>query len=216
MPGLLVVMLLFADVAMIVVHLTHKSWGYPRAWFYDLGADHSWGELYLYLKWVWIAFLALVIWRRYRASVFLAFSAICFVLFIEDSMKFRERISRALVYDVMDRFPIVAGRPLVAMQAIELVWLSGVTLGILLLFGVGWWRTDRQRRSEAFTLALFFALFAFVSVVIDTWHSFYDMGTLGDILLTTIEDGGEVFSMSPAVAYAFWLARRSLEPTSPG
>lgn len=65
---------------------------------------------------------------------------------------------------------------------------------------------------DATALAGFFVAFAFCAVVLDTVHSLTTMGTGLDTALTVLEDGGELVSMSPAVAFAYAIARR--EPTS--
>lgn len=203
---LLLVMLGCVDLLMVTAHLAQKLLGRPSAWFYDLGADHSWGELYLYLKWLWVALLGVVIWRRLRAPVFLALSGVCGVLLLEDVLRAHERVGWALEQPLTQRFAVLEGRRLLAFQVGELLWLAGVALVILVILAVGWLRTRRPQRSQFVTLVSFFAIFAFFSVVIDSWHSLYPLKSLADTLLTALEDGGEVASMTPAVAYAFWLA----------
>lgn len=210
-PALLLAMLVSADLLLILAHLGQKFLGRPGAPFYDLGVDHSWGELYLYLKWIWLAALCVVIWRRLRAPVFLALSAVCAVLYVEDAFRAHERVGWALDEPLTRRFEVLEGRRMLAFQVGELLWLAGVTVVIVVLLGVGWWRTDGPRRRHIVTLLACFALFAFFSVVIDTWHSLYVPGSTADRLLTALEDGGEVASMSPAVAFAFALAHHRLD-----
>jgi hypothetical protein len=81
-----------------------------------------------------------------------------------------------------------------------------IVLGVLII--LTWRRSDQASRRDAGSVMVWFAVMAVFAVGVDTLHSFFDMGTTADFLLTTIEDGGEMLALIPAVAAAFALAAR--------
>lgn len=97
---------------------------------------------------------------------------------------------------------------LVALQIGELAWYAVIAAGVVTIVVLGWARSSASARADAGTLGVFFLAFAFCAVVLDSVHSLFPHGTAIDTVLTVLEDGGELVSMSPAVAFAFALAVR--------
>jgi len=212
---LLLGMLLVSDALLIALHLSQKLVGVPATQTYDLGIDRSYSEVLLMMKWAWIAMLCVVAWRTRRAPVLLAVAAVCAILFVEDGLSLHEAIGRmfapaaARVVDLPD---------LALLQVGELAWFAVLAAAIAAISLIGWIRSDPPARRDATALAGFFVAFAFCAVVLDTVHSLTTMGTGLDTALTVLEDGGELVSMSPAVAFAYAIARRepASAPVAPG
>lgn len=149
--------------------------------------------------------MRLVAWRSRHATILLSIVATCAILLIEDGLFVHERIGWALEPVLTDIAPSVD--PLVWMQVGELAWWCVLVAILVTTFVVGWIRSTRESRIDAATIAVFFLAFAFFSVVVDSAHAFVAPGTVADGVLTLIEDGGELISMTPAVALAVaWAA----------
>lgn len=203
---LLLVLFLITDTVLILFHLTHTLIGSPWEKAFDLGVDRSFGELLIAIKLCWILVLCLLIaWRR-RSPVFVGLALVSLLVFAEDFLRLHERVGQALAPDMREAFPFLAEYGILALQAGELVWFAGISSVILIVFVAGYLKSERRDRRAALAIAAFFGVLAFFAIVVDTVHSFFHFGTTADLVLTMIEDGGEMVALSPAVALALALA----------
>jgi len=208
--ALLLVLLLLVDAAILGLHLSLTLFGVPGGDHFDLGVDRSYGELLMYIKFGWIAVLAfLLAWQR-RTAVFVMLGIGSLVILLEDALILHERIGWHLNEAVLGMLPALRGLGILSLQLGELLWLGLLSLVIGVGFVVAFRRADEDDRRDALSISVFFVLMAFFAVVVDTVHSFFPFGSLGDAVFTFIEDGGELVSMTPATALAFALVLRSL------
>ena len=91
------------------------------------------------------------------------------------------------------------------MQVGELLWLGLLTVIIGTGFIIAFVRAEARDRRDALSVAVFFVVLAFFALVVDTVHSFFPLGSVGDAVFTFIEDGGELVAMTPATALIFAL-----------
>lgn len=213
--ALLLTLLLFVDVAVIALHLTYTFTGVPGGIHFDLGVDRSYGEFLLYIKFGWIAVLGVVLARRRRAPVFGMIAIGSLVLLLEDALILHERIGWRLNETILAAVPALNGLGILSVQIGELLWLGVIAVVVAAAFAIAYWRATARDRRDAASIVVFFLVLAFFAVVIDTVHSLFALGSLGDLLFTVIEDGGEIVALTPAVALAFALATaddRSAQP----
>ena len=208
--ALLLVLLFVIDFVILVLHLALKLFGVPGGEHFDLGVDRSYGEMLMYLKFGWIAILCIVLARIRRASVFAMLALGSFILLVEDAVILHERIGWHLNTVILETVPALEGRGILSVQLGELLWLGGLGVLILIGFIISFRRANVRDRKDALSIALFFAVLAFFAVIVDTVHSFFGFGSVGDTIFTFIEDGGELVALTPATALAFALVLTSL------
>ncbi len=202
---LLLVLFLTIDVLIVLTHLSQKLLGDPVQWTFDLGADRSYGEFFMYVKLVWFSIIAaLIAWIR-RSAVFAALGAAGLILLVEDAFLLHERMGHLLNDPLTRWLPSLGDIGILSLQLGELVWLAAAGLVVLVVFAVGYRRADGRDRADALAIAVFLGLLAVFAVVVDTIHSFFPLWTTGDLVFTVIEDGGELLSLSPVVALGFAL-----------
>lgn len=204
--ALLLTLFLAADVVIVVLHLTLKLFGILAGDHFDLGVDRSYGEMLMYLKLGWITMLAVQLARRRRSALFAALAFGSLVLLLEDAFIVHERIGWHLNPWVLETIPALEGVGILSVQIGELLWLAVIGLVVGIAFVVTFVRADPRDRRDALSIVVFFAAVAFLAVVVDTVHSLFAFGSVGDLVFTVIEDGGELIVLSPAVALAFALA----------
>jgi len=196
---------LLVDIALLGLHLAHTLLGTPGGAAFDLGVDRSYSEMIMYVKFGWISVLAGLLARTRRAPVFAALGFVSLALLLEDSLILHERIGWLLGERVSDALPAVDGLGILSVQIGELIWLGAVGVVLLIVFVVTYSRARPEDRRDALSIAVFFGVLAFFAVVVDTVHSLFAFGSVGDIVFTVLEDGGEMLALTPAVALAFAL-----------
>lgn len=210
--ALLLVLFLLVDLAVVALHVSLKVFGVPAGETFDLGVDRSYAEMLMYVKLGWITVLAILLARRRRSAVFAAVAAGSALLLLEDALILHERIGWHLNETVLGVIPGLAGLGILSVQLGELLWLGAVGATVTVLFVLSFRRAERAERRDALSIAVFFVAMAFFAIVVDTVHSFFALGSVGDLLLTVIEDGGELIALTPAVALAFALAAAEPRP----
>lgn len=198
------------DAAIIALHLSSKILGVPGGDHFDLGVDRSYGEILTYVKLAWIAVLAFILARRRAAMIFTAVGVAGIVLLLEDALILHERLGWYLNERVLEAFPALSGLGIMSVQIGELMWLCVPGVAMLVLFVVGYRRAAASERRDALSIAVFFAVVAFFAIVVDTVHSLFAMESLGDLVFTVLEDGGELVALTPAVALTFALTMEVL------
>lgn len=205
---------LLVDIVLLGLHLSATLIGAPGGVHFDLGVDRAYSEMLMYLKFGWITVLCALLARRRRAPVFVAVALGSLVLLVEDALILHERIGWILNDRVLQSLPGLAGRGILSVQIGELLWLGAIGVVILLVFVLSYRRADARDRRDAVSIALFFGVLAIFAVVVDTVHSLFALGSVGDIVFTVLEDGGEMLALTPAVALAFALATAPDAPST--
>lgn len=206
---LLLALLLFVDVAVIALHLSYTIAGVPGGVHFDLGVDRSYGEFLLYIKFGWIAVIGFVLARRRHSAVFGMIAVGSLVLLLEDALIVHERIGWRLNEMILDVVPALNGLGILSVQLGELLWLGALAVVVIVGFVVTYVRASADDRRDAVSIAIFFVLLGVFAIGVDTIHSLFALGSLGDAIFTVIEDGGEIVALTPAVALAFALATDS-------
>ena len=205
---LLLALLLVVDVAVVALHLAHVLFGVPGGKAFDLGVDRSFGEFAMYIKLGWISILAAMLASRRRSPVFAAVAMCSLVLLVEDAFILHERVGQGLAAAVVAAFPSLEGVGILSIQVGELIWLAAVAAVLLIVLLVAYRHAVPEDRRDARSILLFFAVVGVLAIVVDSIHSVFAFGSLGDVVFTVLEDGGEMLALTPAVALTFALVVR--------
>ncbi len=195
---LLLALLLLVDALFIALY---AAYGFdliddPK---FGLIEDWSYGEIYQYIKEVWIvAMLAALAWCS-RAWLLAGWSLFFVYLLTDDSCQVHERAG-AWVADVFN----LAEWPEIGLRAVdfgELAVSGTVALFFLILLLVLHFRSDARDRPLSRRLAILSALLIFFGVVMDMFHP--ETSWLVEKAIGAFEDGGEHVVMSVIVWQVF-------------
>lgn len=194
----LLLLLLAADALFVAVHvwgsLAHPDWR-----LLSIEADNGYGELFQYLKFLWLALLlARLAWRR-RAVGYLAWSLLFAYLLLDDMLRLHEDLGAALAEDL-------GLRPWLGLRAKDLGELAVTAIAALLLLAplsLAWLRGGAAFRALSRSLARRLLLLAGFGVLLDLLASALHPVGGWRLLLGTLEDGGEMVAASLLLARAF-------------
>lgn len=212
-PALVLLALLLAsDIALICLHV---RWG-ADDWFWDLGTDRSYPEVFQYLKWGTASVLLLVLaWKR-RAGTYVVWAVLSLYLLLDDSQWIHERAGRWLVEMLNLRaFEEVYQRHfeyfmLYAQDFGELIFALALAAAVAVALLLFWPGSDAAReRIVTKRLIAWVVLFAFFAVGVDMLHVMaWEIYPPAIELLAIVEDGGEMICASLLVGgLALELAR---------
>lgn len=191
--------LLLADAVLILLHLSQKIVGQPSGTAFDLGLDRGYGEFFNYLKMLWAASAFLLLAARTQTLVYGAWALLCLHLLADDWFQLHEKFGFAFA----DRFP---GLGSLASHLGELVWVGGVGVVIGTVLLLAHRRSGPEHRAVTVVLVLLFGAFALFGVAVDAVHHVVlDLPAL-EVPLTTLEDGGELVTMSLTLTFLFAVA----------
>lgn len=192
--GRLLIVLLAVDGVFLVVHALHVRYGVPGSGRWLISLDRGNPELFQYLKEGAVVALLLAAYRHVRSAVQLAWAAAFVYLLLDDSLEIHETIGDWLALG--DAFGI-EGRDLgqVAVSA---------TVAVAILAAVAITTVRDRTPARWLTAGLTPVLLAlgFFGVVADVIEPIDVLGL--------VEDGGEMVSISAAVAVAAWHYRSSV------
>lgn len=198
--GIVLVLLLAADAALIALHLVNRALEVHDALYLDV--DHSYSEFLQYVKFFWLVVLAL--WagwtqRRWRLAGWILIFG---YLLLDDALQLHERVGRWIT-DL--RNPGVHVPDASFGEAVGIL----IPLAACLILAVLLYREPRptDRRDHVPVIVLLGAT-AFFGIGVDLVHSWLvDTSAPGD-LLAVVEDGGEQVMVSILVAVVFgWCTR---------
>lgn len=192
-------LLLLADLTLIALHVSLKTVGEPSGYTFDLGIDRGYGEFFQYVHTLWAGALALLLAVRARTAVLGAWALVCGYFLADDWLQLHEH------------YGVVIGSRLPELGAMsthvgEMVWMAAVGVVAVVVVGVAHARASSEWRAVSAMLMVLFGVLVLFGVVIDAVHSaLLGIATL-DLVLTTIEDGGELVVMSLVVTFLFAVA----------
>lgn len=195
--GVLVALLLVADLTLIALHLGNRVLDVSDALFLDV--DHGYGEFIQYLKFLWLIVLTVWVGRTQRRWRLAGWAAIFGYLLLDDALQLHERLGRLLT-DLWS--------PDVHQPDATLGEFVGVALPLLVCVVWAWLlqrEPGRQARAEHRAIIALLALLAFFGVVVDALHGLLAYSTQPGDLVAIIEDGGEHIVVSLLVGLMFGL-----------
>lgn len=203
--GALLSLTALVDVLLIGFYVAQSLVGRPGGFVFDLGADRGYGEFFQYTKSLWAAVLLGTLWLQRRSGVYLGWALVCAYLLVDDAFTLHERAGWAIR-------DLVPGQPGWAVHAGELAFLAGVGISLLVILAATYSRASREDREISIVLAGLFAILVFFGVVLDAVHHLLFPSPALRSAFTTVEDGGEMLTLSLIVAFVFAVAMCGHQP----
>jgi len=206
---LFLVLLVVGDVAFIALHvLKHKTGLGGELLLLDQDRGHS--EFYQYMKLFWICILTTYASFTFASKRYVAWTLLFAYLLLDDALQIHERGGRLIAAHLP--FEPRFGLSMRAYGELAVTTVAGAALVCPLVWAYRSGSPIFRRISQ--DIALLVSILVLVGVVVDTAHSAVKPGGSLDLVLTVIEDGGEMVSVSLILWYVFLLAIRSCDNRS--
>jgi hypothetical protein len=201
----LLLVLLFSDVALIVLHAFNGSAmginGHAPRELFRIDAQYGLGSLLMFVKWAIIIVLLSEIKYLRRDRAFDFWKYLFFYVLLDDIFELTTHGGRWMATlfsfdEFMGLTPADYGKFAFAIGGGLIV--SGF-LGYLLR------RSSRAFVSASFVIFVLLSGFAFFAVFFDIVHTFFDKDPRLEFPLGMLEEGGEMIVVSFLVAYIFYL-----------
>lgn len=193
--------LLVADCAFIFVHLLGQMTPIMNDPLYSLEKDRGYAEFFQYVKGLWIVVLLLSVCARTRAAGYIAWIMLFGYMLCDDALQVHEGRGKDIAASL-------GFAPLLGLRAQDLGELFVSAMAGALFFPVLAWSygrgSDAFKQATKHLLLLLFVV-AFFGIVVDMLHVALATGRTADLLLGTVEDGGEMLAMSFVTWYVFLL-----------
>ncbi|WP_285101880.1 hypothetical protein [Promicromonospora sp. MEB111] len=192
-------MLVTVALGLNVIFLSHSFLGIPEWPGFRFAMERSVPEVVGYVFTAWAAGLALYLAVAHRQAVLAAWGAVFAVLLADDYLMLHERMAKVVSANVTVPYPY--GQPVG-----EIVWLAFVGGVLLTAVTVSYrWAAPEWRASSRVLTALL-ALLVVCGVGIDAVHGFTTNRGVWHVLLSSLEDGGEVLLLAVVVTFLYALA----------
>ena len=190
-PLALVLVLIFIDLVFIGLNIKYWLDGTltPR---FDVTIDKSYAEKFNYLKWILCALAMLWLFVREHDRLYIAWSALFFYLYADDSLRLHE-LGGKVVTQIAGWDGQMFG---VRAQDIGELVVFGLTGGVLLgaVAAAYWWSSSPAAKSLSRWLVGGFVVFACFAVVADLAHIV--LSGNARFAAGIVEDGGEMIVAS--------------------
>ena len=200
------ILLIFTDLAFILLHITYKLGILPKtissimldASYLEIYQEASYAEAYQYIKEYWIVLLLLFIAIKKAQTIYFAWSSLFGYFLLDDSLQIHEKLGEYIV----NYFSL---QPLFGLRAQDLGELAiSIFFGLIIFsfIGVAYFKCDNKAKKVSqiiFFLVLFLVLFGVVLDMVDVIIPVY----LLKALFGLIEDGGEMIVMSIILGYVY-------------
>jgi hypothetical protein len=194
-------LLLCADVAFLLLHVVSRTVDSPNVLF-SLATDAGYPELFQYIKEYWIAIALFSVCWRTREGIYGTWALLFTYLLCDDALQIHEKVGEA----VARRWNYSPG---VGLTLGELSISVVVGSAFLVLITYFYLRCSHSARNVSKDLALLLGLLVFFGVFVDMVSI-----VIGDLRglpvrgVITIEDGGEMITMSMIAGYVVRLLER--------
>ncbi|GAA4706929.1 hypothetical protein APR04_003723 [Promicromonospora umidemergens] len=189
-----------------LLYLTHSFLGIPDWKGFRFGKDRALPEMIGYVFTAWAAGLALYLAVVQRQAVLASWSAVFAVLLADDYFMLHERMAK--VIHVTFGIPQPWGQPLG-----EIGWFGAVGLALLAALAVGHRFAAPEWQAASRVLAVLLGLLVLCGVVIDALHMFVADVEPWNVLVTVLEDGGELLLLAVVLTFLYGLAFCDHRPT---
>jgi hypothetical protein len=196
-PALLV-LLLGADVAFLLLHISNKLLPLSNTLF-SLDTDGGYSEVFQYIKEYWIAIVLFAVCWRTREGIYATWALLFTYLLCDDALTVHEGVGQ-VVATQWNYVPVLGLR---ARDFGELTVSVVMGSAFLVLITCFYLRCSNSAKNVSKDLALLLGVLVFFGVFVDMVHAaFIYLPVTG---LATVEDGGEMATMSMITSYVVHL-----------
>jgi len=198
--SLFLMLLLCADLAFIALYsidtLTPFLTDNP---LYELGRDRGYPELFQYLKWLWIIILLIYVSASSRSLRYIAWGLVFTYFLCDDAFSIHEKIGKHLAENLTLTPPF--GLRLRDLGELAVSAAAGVILSSVVI----WTYVPGSQSFKKFSqdMLLLILVLAFFGVVVDMVDIAIEWGWTVEVILSVIEDGGEMLVASLIAWYVF-------------
>lgn len=200
--------LLAHTAAGLIQHYADSSVVFSDRWY--LGTDQGYSEIFGYFKALAVATLLLLLLlyaRRIGQPIFLAWSIAFYIIVADDALLLHERLGGlfADTWQLLPRYGLRA-QDMGGLVTWSLIW----TPMVVVLF-VAHRRSDKLAQQRSLLLALILGVLAFFAVIVVMFHVVAaESSAIAGALLTIIEDGGELVTLTGALLVVIqWVVRET-------
>jgi hypothetical protein len=200
----LLLLLIASDLGFVAVHMISELTPLVRAApLLNIEVDHSYPEIFQYLKFFWIVLLLGLIALQKQQGQYGAWALLFFYLLLDDALGLHEFAGVSLAGE--HGFEAALG--LRAVDFGELIGsaVAAVSLGSGLVWAYR--RGSPEFKAVSHDLAVMVAGLVFFGVGVDMAHELFDQGPVSRFAFGLLEDGGEMLMASLIVWYVFNLQR---------
>jgi hypothetical protein len=189
-----------------LLYLTHSFLGVPDWKGFRFGKDRAVPEMIGYVFTAWASGLALYLAATQRQAVLAAWSAVFAVLLADDYFMLHERMG-TVIHGTFG-LPHPYGQPLG-----EIGWFGMVGIVLLTALAIGHRFATPVWRATSRVLTLLLGLLVLCGVVIDALHMLVAHVEPWNVLVTALEDGGELVVLAVVLTFLYGLAFCDHRPT---
>lgn len=200
----LVVLLVITDAVFVFLHLLHKSTNLLPSGLFSIEYDGGYGELFQYIKELWIIVLLVFIGTKQWKFIYFSLSLLFLYFLLDDSLRIHESAG-AFLADSFNFHPQLGLR---AIDFGELVVSVLVGAPLFALIGIAYNRSDVAARMIAKCIMAMVVLLALFGVLTDM-VAIMVKHPVAQPILNIIEDAGEMFMMSVIAWFVFRLDHAS-------
>jgi hypothetical protein len=207
---LFLILLLFADLAFIVLHSIDILTPFLNNSLLPLGRERGYPEMYQYLKWFWIIILLGCLSISRRSFSYISWGLVFTYFFCDDALSIHERVGNHIAGNLTITPPL--GLRLLDLGELAVSAAAGMILLSLVI--LAYLQGSQAFKKMSQDMLLLILALAFFGVVVDMAHTSIKLGGKVDFILGVIEDGGEMLVASLILWYVFLLSVRDGNATS--
>jgi hypothetical protein len=198
----LLVLLLWADLAFLLLHISYKMWPLSNVLF-DLSTDRGYSEVFQYIKEYWISIALFSICCRTREGIYGSWALLFTYFLCDDALSIHEGIGQ-LVANQWNYVPALGLRDKDFGELTVSVLVGSAFLVMITSFYL---RSSNSAKNVSKDLTVMLAVLVFFGVFVDMVH--IAVSTLFHVQgLTIVEDSGEMVTMSIITSYVVHLQER--------
>lgn len=196
-------LLILGDLAFIAIHVLYEttSIDFLGSVLFSISRDFGYAEIYQYVKEFWVVLLTLLVFSKTKEIGYISWTMLFTYLLFDDSLQIHERAG-SIVAARLDLAPAIGLR---AQDFGELAVSAISAVSLLTLIGIFYLRGSAIFKKTSRDLFLILSAIAFFGVLVDMVDVAIHLGPIVEMILVTMEDGGEMIATSVLTWYVFLL-----------
>ncbi|MGW2095982.1 hypothetical protein [Promicromonospora sukumoe] len=192
-------MLVTVALGLNLLFLTHSFLGVPEHPGFRFEKERGIPAVVGFVYTAWAAGLAAYLAVAHRQAVLAGWSALFAVLLADDFFMLHERMAKVISAGIDVPHPY--GQPVG-----EIVWLAFTGTALLAAVAIGYRFATPEWRAASRVLLVLLALLVLCGVGLDAVHGFTTNEGPWHVVMSSLEDGGEVLLLGVVVAFLYALA----------
>ncbi len=196
----LLLLFLSGDVVFIMLHILRYTTGINSNLLFSIEYDRGYGELYQYLKELWLVLFCLLLAKQSKSGAYISWAGLFSFLLADDALKLHENWG-LILSTALEIPPKMGLRP---NDWGEILVYLGVGIPILVFIGLTYRFSPQAVQKNIRVLAVLLAALVFFGGGVDMLHSIIATtfaAPTWDFVFGTLEDSGEMLVMSGMVCF---------------